>query len=290
MATILDGKAIAARVRAEVAGRATAFRERYGRPVGLVAVRVGDDPASEIYVRGKKKAALEAGMHAEEHHLEASASEAELLARVRTLNERDDVDAILVQLPLPRPLDPEPVINLVRPDKDVDGLHPVNAGFLATGRKGSRPCTPVGCLKLLDEAGVKLEGAHAVVVGRSNLVGKPVALMLLERNCTVTLAHSRTRDLAGLVAQADVLIAAVGRPRLISGEWVKPGAAVIDVGMNRLEGKKLVGDVHFESAQERAGVITPVPGGVGPMTIAMLLSNAVDLAERRATGATRQAG
>lgn len=281
MTTILDGKALAERVRAEVAARNAAFAARHGRPVGLVAVRVGSDPASEVYVRGKKKAAGEAGLHAEEHHLEADISQDALLAHVRTLNARDDVDAILVQLPLPRHLDADAVIEAVHPSKDVDGFHPVNAGLLATGRTGTRPCTPVGCLRLLDEAGVKLEGAHAVVVGRSNIVGKPIALMLLERHCTVTIAHSRTQDLAAVVASADVLIAAVGKARMIRGEWIKPGAAVIDVGINRLPDGKLVGDVDFDSARARAGVITRVPGGVGPMTIAMLLSNAVEMATRR---------
>ena len=282
MATIIDGKAIAEQVRREVAERAAAFARRHGRPVGLVAVRVGSDPASEVYVRSKKKFAGEAGLMAEEHHLPEEISQTALLEHVAALNARPDVDAILVQLPLPRHIDPDAIINAVDAAKDVDGFHPVNAGLLATGRSGTRPCTPLGCLRLLDEAGVKLEGAHAVVVGRSNIVGKPVALMLLERNCTVTLAHSRTRDLASVVRSADVVIAAVGRARMIPGDWIKPGAAVIDVGINRLPDGKLAGDVDFDSASQVAGVITRVPGGVGPMTIAMLLANAVEMAERRA--------
>ena len=281
-AVVLDGKAIAEKVRAEVARAATAFRQRHDRPVGLVAVRVGQDPASEVYVRAKKKAAAEAGLAAEEHHLPADITQEALLAHVAALNARADVDAILVQLPLPRHIDPDAVIAAVDAGKDVDGFHPVNAGLLAVGRKGIRPCTPVGCLRLLDEAGFKLEGAHAVVLGRSNIVGKPVALMLLERNCTVTIAHSRTKNLAEVVRSADVVIAAVGKARMVPGDWIKPGAAVIDVGINRLPDGKLVGDVDFDSAVGHAGVITKVPGGVGPMTIAMLLSNAVDMAFTRA--------
>lgn len=280
-ATILDGKAIAQQVRDEVARKNAAFLAKHGRAVGLVAVRVGEDPASEVYVRGKKKAALEAGLFAEEHHLDASVTQAALLEHVRVLNARPEIDAILVQLPLPKHIDADAIIGAVDAAKDVDGFHPVNAGLLATGRPGTRPCTPVACLRLLDEAGVKLEGAHAVVVGRSNIVGKPVALMLLERHCTVTIAHSRTKDLAGIVGTADVVVAAVGKARMVKGEWIKPGAAVIDVGINRMPDGKLAGDVDFEVAKERAGVITKVPGGVGPMTIAMLLWNAVELAERR---------
>ena len=281
-AVVLDGKAIAEKVRAEVARSAAAFRQRYARPVGLVAVRVGQDPASEVYVRAKKKAAAEAGLAAEEHHLPAEITQEALLAHVAALNARPDVDAILVQLPLPRHIDPDAVIAAVDAGKDVDGFHPVNAGLLATGRKGIRPCTPVGCLRLLDESGFKLEGKHAVVLGRSNIVGKPVALMLLERNCTVTIAHSRTANLAEVVRSADVVIAAVGKARMVPGDWIKPGAAVIDVGINRLPDGKLAGDVDFDSAVERAGVITKVPGGVGPMTIAMLLANAVEMAFARA--------
>jgi methylenetetrahydrofolate dehydrogenase (NADP+)/methenyltetrahydrofolate cyclohydrolase len=281
MAELLDGKVIAKEVRDEVARRNAAFVARQGRPVGLVVVRVGNDPASEIYVREKRKAALEAGLLTEEHHLEETISQADLLLHIAQLNQRPEIDAVLVQLPLPRHIDADTVISALDPVKDVDGFHPVNAGFLATGRRGTRPCTPVGCLHMLDRAGVALDGRQAVVVGRSNIVGKPVALMLLERGCTVTICHSRTRDLAAVVGTADVLVVAIGRAGLVKGAWVKPGAAVIDVGMNRLPDGKLMGDVEFEAARERASFITPVPGGVGPMTIAMLLSNAVDCAERR---------
>jgi methylenetetrahydrofolate dehydrogenase (NADP+)/methenyltetrahydrofolate cyclohydrolase len=280
-AALLDGKAIAKEVREEVATRNASFQERFGRPVGLVVVRVGDDPASEIYVRGKRKAALEAGLNAEEHHLPETTTQSDLLSRIEALNARPEIDAVLVQLPLPKQIDADTVIAALDPIKDVDGFHPVNAGYLATGRKGTRPCTPVGCLYMLDRAGVALEGRQAVVVGRSNIVGKPVALMLLERGCTVTICHSKTRDLGAVVASADVLVVAIGKAALVKGAWVKPGAAVIDVGMNRLPDGKLMGDVEFEPARERAAFITPVPGGVGPMTIAMLLNNAIDCAERR---------
>ncbi|MFM2152968.1 MAG: hypothetical protein RL199_1403 [Pseudomonadota bacterium] len=280
-ARILDGKLLATRVRSEVALRAAAFRGRVGRPPGLAVVRVGDDPASEVYVRHKRKAALEAGIVAEEHHLSADVTMAALLGHVASLNARADIDAVLVQLPLPAHLEAAAVIAAVESSKDVDGFHPLNAGRLATGEPGVRPCTPLGCLRLLDEAGVALEGARALVVGRSNIVGKPMALLLLERNATVTLAHSRSRDLPQLVAEAEVVVAAVGRAGLIRGEWIRPGAAVIDVGMNRGADGRLCGDVEFSGAFERAGVLTPVPGGVGPMTVAMLLSNTVTLAERR---------
>lgn len=281
MAELLDGKVIAKEVRDEVARRNAAFAARHGRPAGLVVVRVGNDPASEVYVRGKRKAALEAGLLTEEHHLPETTRQEELLSRIAELNARPEIDAVLVQLPLPKHIEADAIISALDPVKDVDGFHPVNAGFLATGRKGTRPCTPVGCLYMLDRARVALDGKHAVVVGRSNIVGKPVALMLLERGCTVTICHSRTKDLAAVVGTADVLVVAIGRAALVKGAWIKPGTAVIDVGMNRLPDGKLAGDVEFEAAKERASFITPVPGGVGPMTIAMLLSNAVDCAERR---------
>lgn len=280
-ATLLDGKVIAKELRERIAGRNAAFKQRVGRPVGLVVVRVGEDPASEIYVRGKRKAAVEAGLVEEELHLPDSISQHDLLGHIDRLNRRPDIDAVLVQLPLPRAIDPDAIMAALDPAKDVDGFHPLNAGHLATGRRGTRPCTPEGCLHLLDRAGIALEGRHAVVVGRSNIVGKPVALMLLERGCTVTVCHSKTRDLDAVVGTADVLVVAVGKPALVKGAWIKPGATVIDVGMNRLDTGKLVGDVEFEAARERAAFITPVPGGVGPMTIALLLSNAVDCAERR---------
>jgi methylenetetrahydrofolate dehydrogenase (NADP+)/methenyltetrahydrofolate cyclohydrolase len=278
-ARILDGKQMAASVRGGVAVRVERFRALHGRAPGLAVVRVGDDPASEVYVRSKRKAAAEAGLHAEEHHLPSGITRERILAVLEGLDRRDDIDAVLVQLPLPPHLDAAEVMAAIDPRKDVDGFHPLNAGLLATGRPGVRPCTPAGVMRLLDEAGVPLEGAHAVVLGRSNIVGKPMALMLLERHCTVTVAHSKSRDLPSIVSRADVLVAAVGREGLVRGEWLKPGAAVIDVGMNRVDGR-LCGDVDFASAVESAGVITPVPGGVGPMTVAMLLSNAVALAER----------
>lgn len=280
-AALLDGKVMAKEVRDTAATRNAAFLARAGRPAGLVVVRVGQDPASEIYVRGKRKAALEAGLLTEEHHLPETTTQIELLTRIAELNARPEIDGVLVQLPLPKHIDADAIISALDPMKDVDGFHPVNAGFLATGRKGTRPCTPVGCLYMLDRANVALEGRHAVVVGRSNIVGKPVALMLLERGSTVTICHSKTRDLAAVVGSADVLVTAIGKAALVKGAWIKPGAAVIDVGMNRLPDGKLMGDVEFEPARERASFITPVPGGVGPMTIAMLLSNAIDCAERR---------
>jgi len=281
-ARILDGKRVAQDVRAEVAALARVFEVMHERPVGLAVVRVGDDPASEVYVRNKRRAAREAGIRAEELHLPATIRQDALLDAVRALNARDDVDAVLVQLPLPAHLDAAAVIAAVDPAKDVDGFHPLNAGRLSAGLDGPRPCTPLGCLRLLDEAGVPLAGARALVLGRSNIVGKPMALMLLERHATVTIAHSQSLDLPRLVFEADVVVAAVGKANLVRGEWLKPGAAVIDVGMNRLPDGKLCGDVDFASASERAGVLTPVPGGVGPLTVAMLLSNAVRLAGARA--------
>lgn len=283
-AEIMDGKALAAKVRGEVKERNEAFQARFGRPAGLAVVRVGEDPASAVYVRTKHRMAKEAGLLAEEHHLDADATQEAVLAKVAELNAREDVDAILVQLPLPAHIHTDTVIAAVDPAKDADGFHPFNVGLLASGRKGPRACTPVGCMRLLDEAGVVLAGAEAVVVGRSNIVGKPMALLLLERGCTVTICHSKTKDLAEVVGRADVVVAAVGRAGLVKGEWIKPGAAVLDVGINRLPDGKLVGDVAFDTAKERAGHITPVPGGVGPMTVAMLLSNAVDLALARMGG------
>lgn len=277
----LDGKALAQKVRAEVAERAREFAERAGRPPGLEVVLVGDNPASQVYVRNKEKAAAKANIRGAVHRLPATTSQAALLERVQRLNADDSVDGILVQLPLPDGLDAAPILDAIDPAKDVDGLHAVNAGLLSAGRPGLRPCTPSGCMKLLAEAGLNLKGKRALVVGRSNLVGKPVALMLLEQHATVTVAHSRTVDLAARVGEADVVVAAVGRAEMIRGAWIKEGATVVDVGINRGADKKLVGDVEFGPAAERAAFITPVPGGVGPMTIAMLLSNAVDAAERR---------
>jgi len=275
----IDGKALAKQVRAEVAERAAAFEQRFHRKPGLDVVLVGDDPASQVYVRSKERAATRAGLVGHVHRMAAETTQEELMARVAQLAGDDTVDGILVQLPLPKHLDETPVLDAIPAAKDVDGLTPENLGLLASGRRGLRACTPSGCMRMLHEIGFELEGKRALVIGRSLLVGKSIAFMLLERNATVTLAHSRTKELAAEVARADVVVAAVGRPALVRGEWLKPGAVVLDVGINRLEDGSLAGDVDFESAAERASFITPVPGGVGPMTIAMLLSNAVDAAE-----------
>jgi len=270
-AQVIDGKALAARVREEVRARVDALRAKGVEP-GLATVLVGDDPASAIYVGNKEKACRAVGMASFGYRLPATTPASELLALMDELNARADVHGILVQLPLPAGIDATAVIEHVRPDKDVDGLHPINQGRLMAGTRGFRPCTPLGVMRLIAETGVELRGLRAVVVGRSLLVGKPVALLLLENHATVTICHTRTRDLAAEVARADVVIAAAGKPGAIDGAWIKPGAIVIDVGTNRTE-KGLVGDVGFEAARARAGFITPVPGGVGPMTIAMLLSN-----------------
>jgi methylenetetrahydrofolate dehydrogenase (NADP+) / methenyltetrahydrofolate cyclohydrolase len=272
-AKIIDGKAIGARVRAEVADGVKDLVARAGLPPGLAAVRVGEDPASVIYVRNKIKACREAGIESFEHILPESTSQEDLLGLVSRLNADRRVHGILVQLPLPKHIDEGRVIDLVAPQKDVDGFGPRNVAALAMGRPGLRPCTPAGCIRLLDEAQTPLQGARALVVGRSLIVGKPMAFLLLERHATVTIAHSRTQDLAGEVGRADVVVAAIGRAELIKGSWIKPGATVIDVGMNRLPDGKLKGDVEFAAAAERARAITPVPGGVGPMTIAYLLKN-----------------
>ncbi len=281
-ARLLDGKKVAAEVREAVAREAARFEEAHGRKPGLDVVLVGDDPASQVYVRNKEKAAAAAGIRGQVHRLPATTSESELLALVRNLNHDDAVDGILVQLPLPKGLDELTTTDAIDPAKDVDGLHPLNAGYLLSGRKGLTPCTPSGCMRLLAETGVDLTGKQALVLGRSNLVGKPMALMLQAANCTVTMAHSRTQGLRDHARRADVIVAAVGKRDLIRGEWVKEGAIVIDVGMNRNDEGKLCGDVEFEAAKERASWITPVPGGVGPMTIAMLLENTVEAAWRRA--------
>jgi methylenetetrahydrofolate dehydrogenase (NADP+)/methenyltetrahydrofolate cyclohydrolase len=283
-ATTIDGKAIAARVRQEVAAQVREVLDRSGVRPGLAAVRVGEDAASKIYVAGKIKACEEAGLASFLHVLPESTSQIELLDLVQRLNHDPLVHGVLVQLPLPKQIDPNAVLDALALAKDVDGFGPHSAGALATGRPGLRPCTPMGCLRLLDEAQTKLAGARALVVGRSNIVGKPMALLLLERNATVTLAHSRTADLAAEVANADVVVAAVGKAEMIKGAWIKPGATVIDVGMNKYpEGHpragKLCGDVEFAAAAERARAITPVPGGVGPMTIAYLLQNTVTAAK-----------
>jgi len=281
MGQAIDGKAVAAALRGRVGAAAGDFAARAGRRLGLDVVLVGDDAASQVYVRNKARACEEAGMRGEVHRLPATTSQAEVIALVRALGARDDVDGILVQLPLPKHVDEAAVLDAVDPAKDVDGFHPLNGGALLAGAPSLVPCTPMGCMRLLDHAGVALEGARAVVIGRSNIVGKPMALLLLQRSATVTIAHSRTRDLARLCAEADVLVAAVGRPRLVRGDWVKPGAAVIDVGINRDAEGKLVGDVAFDEAIARAAWVTPVPGGVGPMTIACLLENTLRAAWRR---------
>ena len=284
-AKIIDGKAAALALRGRIAEEVARFRQATGRAPGLAVVLVGDDPASSVYVRSKGKATIEAGMESFEHRLPADTSQDELVALVDRLNEDPSVDGILVQLPLPDQIDERVIITRVSPDKDVDGFHPVNAGRLAIGLHGFVPCTPLGCLKLLQSELGDLTGKEAIVVGRSNIVGKPMAQLLLKANCTVTVAHSRTRDLPEVVRRGDVVVAAVGRPEMVKGDWLKPGAAVIDVGINRLpteDGKgRLVGDVDFASAAGVAGAITPVPGGVGPMTIACLIRNTFVSAARR---------
>jgi len=277
-AILLDGKAVAAKVRRTVAARAAEFVARYGRRPGLAVVQVGEDPASSVYVRNKLAASLEAGIESFAHDLQATTSEAELLALVDALNRDSRVDGILIQLPLPKGVDANRVMDAIDPAKDVDGFHPVNTGLLAQKRPRLRPCTPLGVIRLAGEYGIALRGLRATVVGASNIVGRPMALELLLSGATVTVCHTGTRDLKAEVERADLLVAAVGKARFIPGEWIRPGAAVFDVGINRLPSGKLTGDVEYEGAAGRAGWITPVPGGLGPMTIAMLLSNAVDAA------------
>jgi methylenetetrahydrofolate dehydrogenase (NADP+) / methenyltetrahydrofolate cyclohydrolase len=280
-ARILDGKATAARLRSEIGQRTAAFRHNHGIAPGLAVVLVGDDPASHVYVRNKTKASMEAGIASFEHRLPAHTSEAALLDLIRGLNGDSQVHGILVQLPLPPQINAAAVMDTIDPAKDVDGFHVVNTGRLALGLPALTPCTPQGCLTLIKEAVPRLAGKRAVVVGRSNIVGKPMARLLLGENCTVTIAHSATVDLPGECRRADILVAAVGRPQLIRGDWIQPGAVVIDVGINRVDtagNVKLLGDVCFPEAREVAGAITPVPGGVGPMTIAFLLANTVQAA------------
>jgi methylenetetrahydrofolate dehydrogenase (NADP+)/methenyltetrahydrofolate cyclohydrolase len=287
-AIIIDGKAIAARVRGEVAREVAELVEETGRPPGLATVLVGDDPASAVYVGGKQRACREVGMAAFDRRLPADASDQLVAEELRALNQDAAVSGVLLQLPVPAPLDGPALTAIIDPAKDVDGLTPINAGLLALGRAGLRPCTPLGVIELLDEVPVALEGAEAVVVGRSNLFGKPMAQLLLRRNATVTICHSRTRNLHATCSRADVLIVAAGRPRLIRRDFVKPGAVVIDVGMNRLTPEQagnssgLVGDVDFEAVVDLASAITPVPGGVGPMTVAMLLRNTLQAARGQA--------
>ncbi|MGO8756089.1 MAG: bifunctional methylenetetrahydrofolate dehydrogenase/methenyltetrahydrofolate cyclohydrolase FolD [Gallionellaceae bacterium] len=278
-ARIMDGKAIAQEVRAEWKVRADALKAR-GITPGLAVIIVGEDPASRVYVANKVKACTELGLHSEHVSLPADTSEATLLAKIAALNADPKIHGILVQLPVPRQIDSGKVLRAISPDKDVDGFHPVNVGALVTGNTRFAPCTPYGAMKLLEKCGVSIEGKHAVVVGRSNIVGKPMALMLLQQNATVTICTSRTQDLARFTRDADILVVATGKPKMITGNMIKAGAAVIDVGINRLPDGKLCGDVDFDSAREVAGWITPVPGGVGPMTITMLMANTVLAAER----------
>jgi methylenetetrahydrofolate dehydrogenase (NADP+)/methenyltetrahydrofolate cyclohydrolase len=280
-ARILDGKAVAMKVRGEVAQGVARFRETHGRPPGLDVILVGDDPASQVYVRGKEKAAAEVGMRGRVQRLAASTTVDELVRTIEALNADDEVDGFLVQLPLPAAIPETAMLDRVSPAKDVDGLHPFNAGLLALGRPQIASATPSGVMRLLAETNVELAGKRAVVVGRSNIVGKPLAQLLLAKNLTVTMAHSRTRDLAEVCREADVLVAAVGKPGLVRGDWIKPGAIVIDVGTTRNEQGKLAGDVAFAEASEKAAWITPVPGGVGPMTIACLLENTLKAANAR---------
>jgi len=280
-ASIIDGKAFAQGLRERVAQQVASFRAAAGRAPGLAVVLVGEDPASAVYVRNKHKATIGAGMESFEHKLPADTSQADLIALVDRLNADPAVDGILVQLPLPGHIDERAVTTRIDPDKDVDGFHPVNAGRLATGLYGFVPCTPLGCLMLLKDQLGDLAGLDAVVIGRSNIVGKPMAQLLIKESCTVTVAHSKTRDLSSVVKRADIVVAAVGRPEMVKGEWIKPGATVIDVGINRTE-QGLVGDVDFAGALSVAGAVTPVPGGVGPMTIAVLLRNTLVSAHRRA--------
>ena len=288
-AILLDGKAVAAKVRAEVAQRSAEFMARHGRRPGLAVVQVGEDPASSVYVRNKRRSSIEAGIESFAHDLPASTSEAQILALVESLNLDPRVDGILVQLPLPKGVNADRVMDAVDPLKDVDGFHPVNTGLLAQKRPRLRPCTPYGVIRLAKEYGIELTGLRATVVGASNIVGRPMALELLLARATVTVCHTGTRDLRSEVERAEVVVAAVGKAGFIPGEWIRPGAAVFDVGINRTPAGNLVGDVVFESAAERARWITPVPGGLGPMTIAMLLSSAVDAANYRAGAIAIQA-
>ncbi len=281
-AKIIDGKAIAANVRAEVASEVARLQKEHGLTPGLAVVLVGEDPASKVYVKNKAEQTVQTGMQSFEHKLPAETSEADLLALVDKLNKDPAVNGILVQLPLPKHINSEKVLNAIDPDKDVDGFHPVNVGRLWVGERALVPCTPTGSVILAKTAAASLAGMNAVIIGRSNIVGKPVAALLLRENCTVTIAHSRTKNLASVVKEADLVVAAVGIPEMVRGDWIKPGAIVIDVGINRItkpDGKgKLVGDVNYEECAKVAGAITPVPGGVGPMTIACLLRNTAQAA------------
>jgi methylenetetrahydrofolate dehydrogenase (NADP+) / methenyltetrahydrofolate cyclohydrolase len=286
-ATLIDGRAVAERLRVRIASRCVELARQGVRP-GLAVVLVGEDPASQVYVASKTRQAQEAGIAHFDHRLPASTTTSELIGLVRELNEREDVHGILVQLPLPRRVDSGAVLGAIDPAKDVDGFHAYNVGRLALGEEATVPCTPLGCLILIQQAAPDMAGKRALVIGRSNIVGKPMAQLLLQRDCTVTIAHSKTRDLPALCAESEILVAAIGRPLAVAGEWIRPGAIVIDVGINRIDaggGKtKLVGDVDFATAATRAGAITPVPGGVGPMTIACLLLNTLNTAIRTQLG------
>ncbi|MCL5292595.1 MAG: bifunctional methylenetetrahydrofolate dehydrogenase/methenyltetrahydrofolate cyclohydrolase FolD [Actinobacteria bacterium] len=279
-AAIIDGKRISSEVKEELASEVAALKEREIVP-GLAVVLVGENPASKVYVANKEKACAELGINSVKHELPAPTLEDELLSLVERLNASPDIDGVLVQLPLPDHIDEKRVLEAIDPDKDVDGFHPINVGRLVVGERGFRPATPSGIIELLNRSGVELKGKEAVVVGRSNIVGKPVALMLLEKHATVTVCHSRTRDLAEVCRRAEVLVVAIGKARMITADMIRPGAVVIDVGVNRLENGKLAGDVDFDGAMGIASAITPVPGGVGPMTIAMLMVNTVEAAKRR---------
>lgn len=281
-AQIIDGKALSAKVKEKLKVEAAELKAKFGRAPGIAVVRVGEDPASKVYVTSKEKTAIELGFGSWHHHLETTVTQAELLALVKKLNADDAVDGILVQLPLPRHIDSSAVLEAIDPKKDVDGFHAVNAGHLFQGRPTLVACTPFGVMRMLEEVGVNLTGKNCVVIGRSNIVGRPMSMLLLNASATVTICHSKS-DVAAEVRRADVVIAAVGVAKLIKGEWIKPGAIVIDVGMNRDANGKLCGDVDFESAKEKASWITPVPGGVGPMTIAMLMNNTVVAARARLT-------
>ena len=283
-AALIDGNALSRQLREEVTHRAAALRTR-GHTPGLAVILVGDNPASQVYVRNKVKACHDTGMHSVLEQYPATMTEAELLSRVEALNHDDSIHGILVQLPLPDHIDAQKVIEAISPEKDVDGFHIASAGALMTGMPGFWPCTPYGCMKMLESINYDLRGKHAVVIGRSNIVGKPMALMLLQKNATVTICHSATRDLKAQTLQADVIVAAVGKRNVLTADMVKPGAVVIDVGMNRNDEGKLCGDVDFAGVKEVAGWITPVPGGVGPMTITMLMVNTLESAERRAAAA-----
>lgn len=279
MATIIDGRAVAREIQKQIKEEVEGLKRRWGLVPGLGVVLVGDDPASHLYVRNKEKACKEVGIRSQEHLLPAAVSERELLSLIHGLNRDKEIHGILVQLPLPPHIQAEKILEAVAPHKDIDGFHPFNQGLLLLGGESFKPCTPMGIMRLLDSVGCDPKGKNAVVVGRSNIVGKPIALMLLARHATVTICHSRTVRLRDEVGRADILVVAIGKPGLVRGDWVKPGAAVIDVGVNRLPSGKLVGDVEFETAKERAAWISPVPGGVGPMTICMLLFNTLKAAK-----------